>query len=204
MSDVKPNRREMYAALTKAAVLDAAKSLFVDKGFTATSVEDIARLAHASKGAVYHHFSDKQAIFAEVFRTAQNAVLLQALRSMTAASTPWEQIETGTRAFLRECLADHEAMALLRQVMEVLGWDRVRAIDEEAAMPFLRATLAELVKTGEIRDVPLEAAAELIYSVYCNAILYVAAAADPERATAEMEKVIFVMLDGFRNTPARD
>lgn len=204
MSDVKPNRREMYAALTKAAVLDAAKTLFVDKGFTATSVEDIAKLAHASKGAVYHHFSDKQAIFAEVFRTSQNVVLGKSLESMTASGTPWEQIEIGTRAFLRECVADHEALALLRQVMEVLGWDRVRAIDEEVAMPFLRATLAALVEQGEIRPVPLEAAAELLFSVYCNAILYMAAATDPERATAEMETVIFVMLDGFRNTPAGD
>ncbi|MEE3066458.1 MAG: helix-turn-helix domain-containing protein, partial [Actinomycetota bacterium] len=50
------NRRKMQAELTRTAVLDAARDLFVAKGFEATSVDEIARASQSSKGAVYHHF----------------------------------------------------------------------------------------------------------------------------------------------------
>jgi hypothetical protein len=53
VSDVKISRRDRYAALTCEAVLDAAKTLFVSNGFDATSVDEIARVAQSSKGAVY-------------------------------------------------------------------------------------------------------------------------------------------------------
>ena len=84
MSDVKLGRREKYAALTKEAVLDAAKQLFVTEGFDATSVDDIARLSEVSKGAVYHHFSDKREVFAELFR----ATLASAVQAVFDVVSP--------------------------------------------------------------------------------------------------------------------
>ncbi|HWE87864.1 MAG TPA: helix-turn-helix domain-containing protein, partial [Pseudonocardiaceae bacterium] len=97
MNDVKSGRRERYAALTRSAVLDAAKALFVAKGFEATSVEDIAKLSESSKGAVYHHFSDKKELFAEVFRASEAAIIQTTVESMVESAPPWDQIEDATR-----------------------------------------------------------------------------------------------------------
>jgi AcrR family transcriptional regulator len=198
MSDVKPGRREMYAAFTKAAVLDAAKQLFIAKGYDATSVEDIARAAHASKGAVYHHFADKQAIFAEVFTLVQATVMHTAIAAMSGADQPWAGFEAATRAFLRRYVADEEARTLLRQAMGVLGWDRVHAIDEESTLPFIRATLTEFIRTDVIHPVPVEVAAELLFGLYCNGILLIAGADDPARTSRETETLIFTMLGAFK------
>jgi AcrR family transcriptional regulator len=191
----------MSAALTRAALLDAARTLFVTKGFDATSIEEIAQLAQASKGAVYHHFSDKQEIFAEVFRSSQAVVIQAAIDSMSESEQSWDLVEAATQAFLRSYVADEDARALLRQVMGVLGWDRVRALDEEAALPFLRATLEESVRTGQVRPTPIDATAELLFSLYCNAILFIAGVPDAARAASDVETVILFMLAGLKPTP---
>jgi len=202
MSDVKPGRRTMYAALTRAAVLDAATTLFVSQGFDATSVDDIARLSESSKGAVYHHFSDKREIFAEVFRTCQGAVLQSAIESVADREQTWDLVEAGTHAFLRLYAADATGRALLRQAVGALGWDRVRAIDMETALPWVRATLEQFVRTGVMRPVPLDVATEMLFNLYCNAVLHIADAEDPVSASTDAETVIFAMLRGLKTDPS--
>jgi AcrR family transcriptional regulator len=198
MSDVKTGRREMYAALTRAAVLDAATQLFVEKGFDETSIDDIARVSQTSKGAVYHHFPDKREIFAAVFTASELAVIDAALQSTPEhGSSPWDRLKAATTAFLRSYVEDTTARALLRQVMGALGWERVRAIDEETALPMIRASLGELMPTDNA-TFPVATAAELLFGLYCNGILHIAGSDDPSRASTEVETVIFAMLRGLQ------
>lgn len=93
MSGVKPRRRDISAALTRKAVLDAARNLFTTKGFEATSIDEIARVRIQQRRAVYHHFRDKQEIFAEVFRASQAAILQATAAAMPLDSTAWHRIE---------------------------------------------------------------------------------------------------------------
>ncbi|MDF0528457.1 TetR/AcrR family transcriptional regulator [Tsukamurella sp. 8F] len=201
MNEVKPRRRDISKALTRAAMLDAARTLFATKGFDATSIDDIARASESSNGAVYHHFRDKQQIFADVFRDSQAAILQASVADMPTDTTAWERVEFATRAFLRGYVSDTEARALLGQAIGVLGWDRVHRIDEEMSLPLIRAGLAEAVTTGEATSVPVDAAADLLISVYCSAILIIAARPDPDQAAAEVETVLFALLSGLRTKP---
>ncbi|MFH8485131.1 TetR/AcrR family transcriptional regulator [Streptomyces longisporoflavus] len=54
------------SARKHAAILEAATSVFLDKGYSGTSMDDIAKLAAVSKQTVYKHFSDKEKLFAEI------------------------------------------------------------------------------------------------------------------------------------------
>ncbi|WP_123025335.1 TetR/AcrR family transcriptional regulator [Mycolicibacterium stellerae] len=206
VSDVKVSRRERYAALTCEAVLDAARTLFVSKGFDATSVDEIARAAQASKGAVYHHFHDKQAIFTALFRSSQQAVTAKVIDAMSTESEaqPWRTVETAIGLFLRSYVADDEARALLRQVVSVLGWDRVRELNEQQTLPFLRSTLQSFIADGYARPVPIEATVELFFSMFYNAVLYITDATDPEIASREAETVILCALEGLKRPLAGD
>lgn len=201
VSDVKVSRRERYAALTCEAVLDASKTLFVSKGFDATSVDEIARVAQASKGAVYHHFRDKQAIFTELFRASQEALTTKVIEAMPTSpdEQPWEKVQTAIRLFLHGYVADDDARALLRQVVSVLGWDRVRELNEQQSLPFLRATLESFVANGYARPVPIEATVEIFFSMFYNAVLYITDAADPTTASHEAETVILCALEGLKS-----
>lgn len=192
----------MHAGLTRAAVLDAARSLFVAKGFEATSVDEIAQASQSSKGAVYHHFRDKQAIFAEVFQASQSdimqAVLPGALESMPEAAGPWEQAQLAISAVLSCYVHNHDARVLLRESASALGWDRKQAVDEELALPLLRAVLTELIDAGEVVAVPVGVTAELLYALLSKTGPIIAAADDPAEAVNEIEPVLFALLNGLR------
>ena len=201
-ADGRLGRREMYAAQTRAAVLDAAKTLFVSNGFHATSIDEIAQLARSSKGAVYHHFRDKRQIFAEVYHASQEALVHQVIASMTSSTEgPWDRVYTATRLFLSSYVVEHDARTLLGQVLGVLGWEGVRKLDEETALPFLRATLEDSVSNGYARPVPIDATVEIYFSVFCNAIFFVAAADDPEKAAKDVEVAIHCALEGLKVPP---
>jgi AcrR family transcriptional regulator len=59
--------RTQHAEATRRAVLDAARSLFGRQGYAQTSVDQIAAAARVTKGAVYHHFSGKEALCRAVY-----------------------------------------------------------------------------------------------------------------------------------------
>lgn len=198
MSDVKPRRREISAALTRRAVLDAAQHLFITKGFDATSIDEIARASASSNGAVYHHFRDKQGIFAELFRASQAHILQIAVGSMPADATAWERVEIATQAFVRSYVTDEAARTLLGQAIGVLGWNRVREMDEELSLPVIRATLQEAIAAGDAKPVPVVATSEILFSVYCNAVLFVASADEPVVAASEAETVIATLFSGMK------
>lgn len=198
MVEIKGGRRQLAAQQTRAAILTAARDLFVRRGFDETAISDIGAAAQASKGTVYHHFTDKQEIFAEVFTTLQASVMRAAVEAMAADGTAWERLERGTRCFLRSYVADAAARAILRQAVGVLGWDRVRELDEVTALPLIRAGLEQFAADGEIRPLPAGTAAELVFRLYCNAVLIVAAADDPDQVARDAETVVLAMLGGLR------
>ena len=201
MSEVKPRRRDISAALTRNAVLDAARTLFITKGFDATSIDGIARASESSNGAVYHHFRDKQEVFAEIFRATQADILHATKAAIPAEATPWERVELATRAFVRSYVIDDDARCLLRQAISVLGWDRVREIDEEQSLPIIRAALTEAIESGDAKPVPVAATADILMSVYCNAVLFIAGNDDPAEAADDAETVIVTLLSGMRADP---
>src|ERR1700722_11773271 len=191
------NRREMHAELTRTAVVDAARALFVAKGFEATSVDEIARASQSSKGAVYHHFQDKQAIFAEVFRASQAAIMQAVLPPAIDHTQPWEQALHAISAVLRWYAEDDVMRMLVRESAGALGWDRKQALDEEIALPILRAVLNQLIEAGEVAPMPVGVTAELILALLNRTAPIIAAADDPVHAVTEIEPVVLKLLDGL-------
>lgn len=202
MSDVKSRRAE-YAVLTRTAVLDGARTLFVERGFDATSVDDIAKLSRVSKGAVYHHFTDKQELFAELFRMSQISVLTRVAEIAVSVTDPWQRAELATRTFLRSYLHGDAERALLSQAISVLGQQRARDLDEEIAMPLVCGLLTELRDLGELRPVPIPLTARILFSTLCEAATSVAMAADADDAADQVETVVLYLLGGLRTTTAR-
>jgi AcrR family transcriptional regulator len=202
VTDAKTSRRELYAAMTKAAILAAAKRLFVEHGFDATSVDDIARESQVSKGAVYHHFQDKREVFAQVYREVELAVVTAvATVALRPDLDPWQRVVEATRACLQSYVADPDARALLREVSRALGQERARELDEELALPPIRALLEELHRVGELHEVNIRSAALLVFRMLSEAAMAIADAADPDEAARDLEPLCLYMFAGLR-TPA--
>lgn len=111
------------------AILDAARTLFLARGFEETSVDDIATRASVAKGAVYHHFDSKELIFARVFEemTAELAALIPP--AAREGKDLLDSIGRGTFKYLTAISSDRFRRVLLIDGPRVLGWEHWRAID---------------------------------------------------------------------------
>jgi AcrR family transcriptional regulator len=174
--DARP-RRERYAARTRAAIIAAARRLFLSGGFVSTSIDDVASAANVSKGAVYHHFDDKQALFEAVFRASQTAVIQTSREQSSRQASPGGKVEAGIRAMF-VAYEQPAARALLLQAPTALGADRVRAVDHELSLPMLQATIEALAE-------PSHAAPALAARVLFVALCEAATAAAEGAATSE-------------------
>ena len=68
------NANEALLSEPRQAILDAAALCFMERGFNATSIDDIARRLSATKGMVYHYFSSKAELFFEIHHRAMDAL----------------------------------------------------------------------------------------------------------------------------------
>jgi AcrR family transcriptional regulator len=65
-------QRQLQGEQTRQQIIEAATQLFVRKGFYGTSIADLARAVGLTKGALYHHFENKDAIFFAVIETVRS------------------------------------------------------------------------------------------------------------------------------------
>ena len=162
--DVRP-RRERHAAQTRTAIIGAARRLFVSGGFVSTSIDDVAKTAKVSKGAVYHHFEDKQALFEAVFRASQTAVIQASREQSSRQASPGGKVEAGIRGMF-VAYEQPAARALLLQAPSALGVDRVRSVDHELSLPMLQATIEALAEPSHAAPA---LAARLLFVALCEA-----------------------------------
>ncbi|MDE1184130.1 TetR/AcrR family transcriptional regulator [Paraburkholderia sp.] len=85
--------REQSKDQTRERLLDAAKPIFMKKGFVATSVEDIAEAAGYTRGAFYSNFSSKPELFLELLRR-DHEVMQAGLDAIFTEGATREELET--------------------------------------------------------------------------------------------------------------
>ena len=192
------SRREDYTEATRRALLDSAAGAFVDRGFADASLDEIARAARLTKGALYHHFAGKQDLFRAVFEEVE-AEMIEAIRLAGAhESDPWRRLLAGIGAFLDACLMPRYRRIALEEGPTALGWDLWRQIDEHYSLALVRAPLAHLMRVGVLRPQPLDLMARVLLAALIEAGMAVAAAPDRPAARREAEALLVELLTGFR------
>src|SRR5258708_17147940 len=116
-------------AATIAAIISAASELFTARGFTATSIDDIASSAGVAKGAVYHHFESKEQIFQRVFEQMTGALAAEVAAAAAAGNSILDRFERGTLKYLTSIAGNKLRHGLLIDGPAVLGWEKWREID---------------------------------------------------------------------------
>ena len=84
--------RSQHVEATRRAVLAAARSLFGSQGYSQTSVDQIAAGARVTKGAVYHHFANKEALFRAVHAEVESEAQARAIAARDPEQSPVDQI----------------------------------------------------------------------------------------------------------------
>jgi AcrR family transcriptional regulator len=188
------------AAATRMLLLATARRQFAEKGYHATATPDLVAAAGVTRGALYHHFRDKEDLFEAAFRqVAQELEHAAAASVAELASDPWRQLQEGLRAFLRLIAANGEIQRIvLLDGPVVFGWARWRELQSEFTFGHLVRILKVLMKGGVVGRQPAEPLARLILAALNDAAMSIAHSEDPQRTRAQVAKALDALLQGLR------
>lgn len=194
------SRRLDYSESTRSALVDSAVELFTKRGYAGTSLDEVAKRARVTKGALYHHFSGKQALFEAAFAQVESGVIGRLEELMRGPEPPWERAVRGLREFISSCLDPSYQRIAIHEAPVVMGWERWREAEDRASFGLIRSSLEDLIEAGEVDSVPVEITARLLFGALSSAATEIASSPDPEKVGAQVESVIIQLLTRVRRT----
>ncbi|MDA1145178.1 MAG: helix-turn-helix domain containing protein [Chloroflexi bacterium] len=192
--------KEDQSARTCAALIEAAHSLFAERGYAATGTEEIVQAAGVTRGALYHHFVDKQDLFEAVYTNLQNDLrdrIVAAARADSTAGT-WERIRRGVHEYLDHSMEPTVQRIVLVEAPAVFGWQRWREIDSEYALGLLKGAMVAARDEGLLIAGDPDTLAHLMLGVVSEASQVIADAADVAAARLEVGCDVDRLLDSLR------
>jgi AcrR family transcriptional regulator len=189
--------RTQHAEATRRAVLDAARSLFGKKGYGQTSVDEIAAAARVTKGAVYHHFTGKEALFRVVHAEVIAEAIARATRAGDPAGPTIDRILAQVNTYLDAALGAEFRRIVLTDGPAVLGLEAENSAEQQAGTEAFRLFIAEAVAHGELADFDPSLLAALILGMTWVGGMLIAQAGDPGTARAKLGQAVDAMLRGL-------
>ena len=199
MTEVK-SRREMYSEATRAALLDEATALFARRGYAGTSLEDVASASQVTRGAVYHHFASKQALFEAVLQLQEARAMEAVAAAATAAADPWDAAILALDAYLQQCCDPVYGRLVWLEGPAALGWRRWRECERNYAYGLVERFIRDLVGGGYLDGTGFDTLVQFSFWMLGGAGLAVAEAAplDKPRVRDEWGRLIAHSFGSFR------
>jgi AcrR family transcriptional regulator len=182
---------------TRAALVAAGRRLFGRDGYAATSVEDVAREARVTTGALYHHFPNKTALFETVFEGVHAEMLGASGRAAAGASDEIEALSLGFEAFLDAVLEPDVQQILVTDAPAVLGLARFTELDERYAFAEIVAALQAATAAGKLSVEDPETIARMLLGALVRGAMLIASSAEPARTRNAVARAIGAMLAGL-------
>lgn len=181
------------------ALLAVARRSFGERGYADVSLEAIAAEARMTKGAVYHHFGSKLALFEAVYRVEHRRMIEMVTRKARPAADPLDALTRGVNSYLEALLDPVARRILLVDGPTVLGWERWRRCEEPGFQQMLEASLTAAAARGMLRAGlrPTESAL-LLLGATTEAALTVAHSQDPQAASKSVAAEITRHVDALR------
>ncbi len=195
------SRRQQYSTTTKRALVEEATKLFTSQGYAATSLDAIVSGARVTKGALYHHFSGKQAIFEAVFEKIESDASTRIRKALKGSRDPWEKALIGLRAFLEIVQDTGYQRVVIQEGPAVLGYERFREQEERSSFGLVQDMVRSVleVSTVNLSEDMLETFSRIFFGAMSAAGESVSTAANPRVAVAQVETAIGFILAGLRS-----
>jgi AcrR family transcriptional regulator len=178
----------------------AARKLFVAKGYFATGTEEIVAEANVgTRGALYHHFADKQDLFRAVFDQVQ--MDLAAATVINERDDALDLLTAALQQFLDASAEDADVQqVLLIDGPAVLGWEQWRDLEAQYGLGAIIAMLDSAVAQGVVAKQPTTPLAHMLLAAIDEAALYIANADDRRQARNQARKSLNQILTGLRTS----
>jgi AcrR family transcriptional regulator len=177
--------RAAQGRATRGQLIEVATVLFAEHGYEDTSIEAVLSAAGVSRGALYHHFAGKDALFEAVVQTLETRVLAELAKRVQGAPDAVTTLVNAAMAWIDLAGDPVIQRVVLIDAPAVLGWERRRTIDENHALGAVRATLQGVAQEGRIPEEFIDPFAHMLLSSMDEIALMIARADDPGSAQAQ-------------------
>jgi AcrR family transcriptional regulator len=195
--EVQPSLRTDQVAQTRAALVAAARHRFGRDGFAATAVDDIAREARLTTGALYHHFPNKTALFEAVFEAVHADLLEASLQAAAGAADEVELLTLGFGAFLSAVLEPDVQRIIILDAPAVLGLARFTELDDRYAFAAITAALSAATTSGRLRVDDPQTLARLLLGALTRGGMLIANSVTPHETRDAVARTLRALLEGL-------
>lgn len=183
---------------TRAALIAAGRQRFGRDGFAATSVEDLAKEARVTTGALYHHFPTKTALFETVFLEVHRELLAESVAAAEGSADLVEVLVVGFDAFLDAVLKPEVQQIVVTDGPAVLGLARFTELDEHDAFAEIAFVLRGATEAGELTVEEPDVLARLLLGALTRGATLIAGSADPAQTRDGVARSMRELLEGLR------
>jgi AcrR family transcriptional regulator len=191
-------RRQEYSSSTRRALLKSAADLFAERGYAGTSLDEVVSAARVTKGALYHHFQGKLALFQAVFDHIEGNAVKSITADVRRQKDPWDKALTGVSSFLAVCQEPSYRRIVMQEGPVVLGFDRWREGEERSTYTLVHDLVRRVLRQYDIEGALLDTFTRIFFGAMSAAGVTVSEAEDPESASRDVATVISLMLAGLR------
>jgi AcrR family transcriptional regulator len=192
-----PTLRDEQVAQTRAALIEAGRRLFGRQGYAATSVEDLAREARVTTGALYHHFPTKTALFETVFEQVHTELLTRSADAASQAPDEIAALGVGFEAFLDGMLVPDVQRILVTDAPAVLGLARFTELDERYVVASISTELKAAAEAGRLRAGDPDTLARLLLGALTRGSMLIAQSPTPHEARDAVVQSLHLLLAGL-------
>lgn len=193
-------RRQQYSASTKRGLVDVAERLFTEQGYAGTSLDAIVSGAEVTKGALYHHFSGKQALFEAVFERVETSASRTIQKALKQNDDPWTKARAGLQAFLVVVQEPTYRRIVIQEGPSVLGYERFREQEERSTFANVLEIVRAVLDAGiwDLGEDMLQTFARIFFGAMSSAGEAIAGSDDAIAAAARVETAIGFIISGFQ------
>lgn len=195
----KRRTQEERSAATREALIAAARKLWGLRGYVEVGTPEIATAAGVTRGAMYHQFADKAALFREVVEVVEQDVMarMAVVVAESGAATPADAVRAAVDAWL-DVSGDPEVRQLiLLDAPSVLGWAEFRDVAQRYSLGMTEQMLTEAIRAGQLAEQPVRPLAHVLIGALDEAAMVIATADDPTRTRLEVGQVLHRLIDAM-------
>jgi AcrR family transcriptional regulator len=177
-------RRAAQGRATREQLIEVATVLFAERGYEETSIEAVLAAAGVSRGALYHHFGGKDALFEAVLAAVENGVTARLAAEIAGAPDAVSAVESAALAWIEMAGDPVIQRIILSDAPSVLGLERWRALNEEYSLGATRALLQAVSDEGRLSPDLVAPFAQMLLGALDEMAMAIARADDREAALA--------------------
>ncbi len=195
--------RSAKGQATRDRIVHVATELFAAAGYEGTSIETVLARSGVSRGALYHHFDDKEALFVAVLEAIEARIAQATVDASRGIADPVAALQAGCEAWVDVSRDPAVRQIVLIDAPSVVGWQKWREIDARFGFGLLKGSLNRVAAAGRLRQDRVEMLAHILLAASMEVALVIARSADPAIAGASGKAALRDLIDKLLGPPGK-